>query len=238
MLDCLNVREISVSELPAEAGTRSEWGEIFKVVFKEEHIVRPADSAGAFDLQDYYRNPERYRGCFEEHLRYLDVLVNAIYWEERYPRLVTREWARTNCLAGAQPRLKVIGDISCDIEGSIELTLKATKPDCPCYVYDPVTDTVHDGVSGNGPAIMAVDNLPCEFPRESSQYFSAVLCDMVYSLAAADWQADFDQLDLPLHLKKAVIVHKGELTPSYRYLQQHLVPGARHAGGFPITAKG
>jgi saccharopine dehydrogenase (NAD+, L-lysine forming) len=231
MLDCLNVREISVPELPSEAGTRSEWGEIFKVVFREEHMVRPVDPAASFDLQAYYQDPERYQGCFEEHLRHLDVLVNAIYWEERYPRLVTREWARRNYVAGSQPRLKVIGDISCDIEGSIELTLKATKPDSPCFVYDPATDTIHEGVSGNGPAIMAIDNLPCEFPRESSQYFSAVLCDMISGLAAADWQADFDHLDLPACLKKAVIVHRGELTPSYRYLQQYLIPGERHAGG-------
>jgi alpha-aminoadipic semialdehyde synthase len=231
VLDCLHVREISVPELAIEAGTNSEWGEIFKVVFREEDMVRPVDPAASFELQDYYKSPECYHGRFEEHLRYLDVLVNAIYWEERYPRLVTREWVCRNYVAGSQPRLKVIGDISCDIEGSVELTLKATKPDNPCFVYDPVSDTIHDGVSGNGPAIMAVDNLPCEFPRESSEYFSAVLRDMVCSLASADWQADFAHLDLPSHLKKAVIVHKGELTPPFRYLQQHLVPGARHAGG-------
>jgi alpha-aminoadipic semialdehyde synthase len=227
VLDCLNVRQVAVSELAAEADTKSEWGEIFKVIFREEDLVRPADPDAAFDLQDYYKNPERYRGCFEAHLPYLDVLVNAIYWEERYPRLVTREWARRSYVPGAQPRLKVIGDISCDIEGSIELTVKATTPDSPCYVYDPVTDAVHDGVSGNGPVIMAVDNLPCEFPRESSQYFSAVMRDIVWGLAAADWRTDFAELDLPSHIKKAVIVHKGELAPSYRYLEQFLEPVQR-----------
>ncbi len=226
VLDCLNVREISVSELPIEAGTGFEWGEIFKVVFREEDMVRPIEAAGLFNLHDYYRNPERYRSCFDEHLPYLDVLVNAIYWEERYPRLVTREWVRRNFGAGRHPRLKVIGDISCDIGGSIEVTLKTATPDSPCFVYDPDKDTVHDGVAGHGPAIMAVDNLPCEFPRESSEYFSAVLRDMVSSLAAANWRANFAELDLPAHLKKAVIVHKGELTPSYRYLRQYLAFGA------------
>ncbi len=231
MLDCLNVREIAVTDLPTEAGTRSEWGEIFKVIFKEEDIARPLDAAAAFDLQDYYRRPERYRGIFEAHLPFLDVLVNAIYWEERYPRLVTREWALRTYVTGSQPRLKVIGDISCDIKGSIELTTKATKPDSPCYVYDSTLDGIRDGVCGHGPVIMAVDNLPCEFPRESSQYFSTVLRDMVSGLAAADWDADFPQLNLPSHLKKAVIVHKGELTPSYRYLQQHLGTASRSAVG-------
>jgi alpha-aminoadipic semialdehyde synthase len=118
--------------------------------------------------------------------------------------------------------LRVIGDISCDIEGSIELTLKPTYPDNPCFVYDPVEDTIRDGFVGNGPVIMAVDNLPCELPKESSQHFSTTLRGMVPDLAAADWRADFEKLALPLHLKKAVIVHKGELTPPYRYLRHYV----------------
>ncbi len=230
VLDCLNVREIAPSELQAEAGVKPPWSEILKVVFMEEHMVEPLDSKAAFDLQDYYKHPEHYRSIFEAYLPHLDVLVNAIYWEDRYPRLVTREWARRNYVPGTQPRLMVIGDISCDIEGSIELTVRATKPDNPCYVYDPTTDTQIDGVSGNGPVIMAVDNLPCELPRESSEYFSAVLRDMVPDLAAADWSADFERLDLPGYLKKAVIVHKGALTPSYRYLESHLSPRQGAAG--------
>jgi alpha-aminoadipic semialdehyde synthase len=231
VLDCLNVREIAAAELPAEADTKAEWSEILKVVFREEDMVRPKDPDVPFDLQDYYKNPERYRSCFEAHLPHLDVLVNAIYWEERYPRLVTREWTRRNYVPGAPPRLKVIGDISCDIEGSVELTFKATSPDNPCYTYDPATDTIQDGISGNGPVIMAVDNLPCEFPRESSQYFSGVLRDIVRNLASADWRADISQLDLPPDVKKAVIVHKGELAPSYRYLEQFLEPVERSLDG-------
>ena len=231
VLDCLRVREITVPELAAEAGTASEWGEIIKVVFHEEDMVNPIDAGKPFDLQDYYHHPDKYVSRFEDYLPYLDVLINAIYWEERYPRLVTRAWAREKYLGSVRPRLKVIGDISCDIEGSIELTLKISKPDNPCFVYDPVTDTVQDGIAGNGPAIMAVDNLPCEFPRESSQYFSSVLRDMVRALAAADWQADFELLDLPPHLKKAIIVHNGELTPSYQYLQSHVEHGTQPAGG-------
>jgi alanine dehydrogenase len=231
VLDAMRVREIAVRELAAEAGMASEWGDIFKVVFREEDTVRPQKPTGRFDLQEFYRNPELYQSCFEAHLPFIDVLVNAIYWEERYPRLVTRDWARSNYVPGAQPRLKVIGDISCDIRGSIELTVKTTKPDNPYFVYDPETDTACDGIFGTGPAVVAIDNLPCEFPRESSQYFSSVLRSMVRDFAAADWQADFDHLKLPPHLKKAVIVHRGELMPSYRHLQQHLDLRPHAAGG-------
>ncbi len=223
VFDSLPVKEAAVADLAcAAARSAGRATELRKVVFKEEHMVEAVEPGARFELLDYYQNPERYRGCFERHLPHLDVLVNAIYWEPRYPRLVTREWARRNYLAESPPRLKVIGDIACDIEGSIELTLKATEPDDPCFVYDAETDTTIPGVAGRGPAIMAVDNLPCELPLEASEFFSLRLRDMVPDLCAADWGADFDQLDLPLHLKKAVIVHKGKLTPSYEHLRQYL----------------
>ena len=70
--------------------------------------------------------------------------------------------------------------------------------------------------------VMAVDNLPCELPRESSEHFSQVLRDMVPALGQADFASDFEGLHLPPHLKKAVITHRGALAPDYRYLQESL----------------
>ena len=221
VFSCLQPRDVSVADLPATASDSSGTGPV-KVVFREEDMVEPNDPDRRFDLAEYYEHPERYRGCFEKHLPYLDVLVNGIYWEPRYPRLVTRKWARSNYLADRLPRLKVIGDISCDVEGSIELTVRTTQPDNPWYVYLPREDAARDGLVGDGPVIMAVDNLPCEIPRESSEYFCTVLKDMVYPLATADWQSPFEALDLPACLKRAVIVHNGELTPGYRYLNEHV----------------
>jgi saccharopine dehydrogenase (NAD+, L-lysine-forming) len=223
ILNCLPVIEIPVEDLPAVSERPSAGATpLLKVVFKEEDMVEPVMVGAKFDLQDYYRHPQKYRGTFARHLPYLDVLVNTIYWDERYPRLVTRDWTRDHYGTGLTPRLQVIGDISCDIEGSIELTLKPTEPDSPCYVYDPRHDAVSDGCAGDGPVIMAVDNLPCELPREASEHFSAALLNLAPQLAAADWGAAYEQLDLPLHLKKALIVHQGELTAPYQYLRQHL----------------
>jgi saccharopine dehydrogenase (NAD+, L-lysine-forming) len=220
VLDCLPVTEVTPEALPAAAARGgSAPGPLLKVVFKEEHMVRPVEPGAPFELQDYYDHPEKYRGDFERHLPHLDVLVNTIYWEERYPRLVTREWARRQA---GRARLQVIGDISCDIEGSIELTLKATQPDAPCFTYDPASDSVTMGCAGPGPAVMAVDNLPCELPREASQHFSRTLRGMVPALAAADWTAPFERLDLPPELKRAVIVHRGKLTPDYAHLKDFL----------------
>jgi saccharopine dehydrogenase (NAD+, L-lysine forming) len=221
VFDCLRPMEVAVADLAAAASAAAGPRPV-KVVFHEEDMVERKDRSLPFNLPEYYEHPERYEGCFEKHLPHLDVLVNCIYWDTRYPRLVTREWAKKNYVSGCSPRLKVIGDISCDIEGSVELTVRATEPDHPCYVYFPEQAFVRDGVEGNGPVIMAIDNLPCEIPRESSQYFSSVLRDMVAPLVNADWQVPFAMLDLPPYLKRAVIVHQGRLTPDYRYIQKHL----------------
>jgi alpha-aminoadipic semialdehyde synthase len=221
VFDCLKPVEVAVADLSA-AASRAAGPRPVKVVFREEDMAERKESSIPFNLAEYYEHPERYEGCFEKYLPHLDVLVNCIYWDARYPRLITRDWARNNYLPGCAPRLKVIGDISCDIEGSVELTVKATEPDDPCYVYLPEQDAIRDGVEGNGPVIMAIDNLPCEIPRESSQYFSSVLREMVVPLVHADWQVPFEMLDLPPCLKRAVIVHRGRLTPDYQYIQQHL----------------
>lgn len=212
--------EVAPADLP-RAAEAAGGQPLVQVVFAEQDMVRPRGDH-AFALQDYYDNPERYEGRFAEHLPHLDMLVNTIFWTERYPRLVTKAWAAEQFRDGGEPRLQVIGDISIDIEGSIEPSLKATYPDKPSFVYDPATDTAVDGVTGAGLVIMAVDNLPCELPRESSEHFSQVLGDMVGDLGDADWSADFEDLDLPSHLKRAVIVHKGELTPSFAHLKAHL----------------
>ena len=222
MLDALGATEIPVADLAAHASRGGEASPLLRVVFKEEDMVEPVAPGGTFDLQDYYGNPEKYRGTFANHLPYLDALVNTIYWDERYPRLVTKAWARESYTAASPARLQVIGDISCDIEGSIELTVRTTTPDVPGFVYDPTVDAALPGLEGVGPVVMAVDNLPCELPRESSDHFSRVLREMVPDLVRADWTADFAGLALPPSLKGAVIVHKGHLTPPYTYLQQHL----------------
>ena len=219
VLAWLPTTRIEPADLPRAAELAGD-APVAVCVFAESDMVRPRE--GAFDLQDYYQHPERYEGRFEEHLPHLDVLVNTIYWTERYPRLVTKAWAEASFRDGGRPRLRVVGDISIDIEGSIEPSLKATYPDTPCFVYDAATGEAVDGIEGHGLVIMAVDNLPCELPREASEHFSSVLWPMVGDLGKADWTVDFADLDLPPHLKRAVIVHKGELTPDWTHLAEHV----------------
>jgi alpha-aminoadipic semialdehyde synthase len=222
ILDLLPVRTIDPTEL---AVVPVDWPSsrhvLYVTTFREEHMARPKAAGKAFDLQSYYTHPENFAPAFEPYLAHLDVLVNAIYWDPRYPRLVTKRYLAEQ--AEREPlRLRVIGDISCDIDGSIECTVRATEPGEPVFVYNPATGDAVDGYGGDGVAVMAVDILPSELPRDASTYFSRILLPYLPALATADYAAPFDALDLPPEIKHAVIVHRGELTAAYRYLQQHL----------------
>ena len=184
--------------------------------------MEPIRAAGIFELQDYYRHPEKYRSCFEGYLPFLTVLMNCVYWDARYPRLVTRKDLDELYRGGENPKLRVIGDISCDVGGAIEATLKATEPGNPVYVYEPSTGSVRDGVEGHGPVILAVDILPTELPREASEWFGEALYPFVPALLRADYSVPFEDLALPPELKRAVVAHRGHLTPDYGYIAKFL----------------
>ncbi len=209
---------------PQEISTLSPHpdGLLHKVVFAERDMVRPVDPDRTFDLNDYFTRPEGYHSQFEEHLPHLSALVNGIYWDDRYPRLLTKQFLKSRWSQGEPLKLQVVGDISCDINGSIECTEKATPSDQPMYVYDPRLDTIQDGVEGEGLVIMAVDNLPAEVPRDASQAFSESLLPFMPALCTADYTQPHAALRLPPEIRNAIICHQGTLSPAYRYLQDHL----------------
>lgn len=221
ILDILPVTEIQPAELAAfmAAGQHSRF-RVYKVVFHEQDMVAPIDPDHEFELQDYYRHPEKYRGVFAGYLEHLSILLNGIYWDARYPRLVKREWLRNYWTPGS--RLKVLGDVTCDIGGSIECNLAAADPGQPVYVYLPDQGTIVQGWQGPGPVVMAVDNLPSELPRESSTYFGDKLLPLVPGIARADLSAPFDELSLSPEIMRALIAHRGTLTPDYAYISDHL----------------
>ncbi len=192
----------------------------YKIVFNEDDMVKPI--TGQFELQDYFHHPEKYVSQFENYLPYLNVLVNGIYWTEAYPRLVTKAYLKNETILKSNLPLKVIGDISCDIDGSIEITYKATKPDNPTFTYFAQGGRFEDGTLRNGITVMAVDNLPCEFPREASMEFSGVLKPFVRDMVAADFNSEFENVKLPFPLKTAMILHKGAITNDYSYMNEFI----------------
>ncbi|MEA3475897.1 MAG: bifunctional lysine ketoglutarate reductase /saccharopine dehydrogenase family protein [Candidatus Cloacimonadota bacterium] len=223
ILDELPIIEISPSQLLNLNQVKSiSRNHIHKVIFKEEHLVMPKEGNEEFRLQDYYENPQHYKSQFAKYIPHLSILVNCIYWTLQCPRFVTKENLKSLYLKDKNQKLQVIGDISCDINGSIEFTSKMTKPDSPTYVYNPLVDKEYDGIQGNGVVVMARGNLPCEIPRESSIFFSNELIDFVPQIVNAHSSDSLDKNALPLPIRKALIVYKGELTKDFEYIKEYL----------------
>ena len=223
MLHCFPYKTISAPILTEMyENFTSDYYNFYKVVFNEEDLVRPKNNNHRFELNDYFTHPEKYESQFENYIPYLSILINGIYWTEKYPRFVTKEYLKNQTILSSNLNLKVIGDISCDIDGSIEITCKATKPDNPTYTYYATEDRYEEGVQRTGVTVMAVDNLPCEFPRESSEAFSAVLKNFIPSLVTENYACDFKEISLPDPLRRALVLLKGELTPNYFYMKEFI----------------
>jgi alpha-aminoadipic semialdehyde synthase len=124
-------------------------------------------------------------------------------------------------LYGTKPafRLSVIGDLSCDIKGTIEITKKATTSSEPAFVYDPVTKKISNDMSHNGIAVMAIDNLPCEFPKESSDEFAEQVREYVYQIAVHGITDITNHHALSTVIRNAVVTQNGKLTHRFKYLK-------------------
>lgn len=224
ILDLLPAVAVEPQEVPDLVRGGGSPFSIYRAVFTEADTVESVDGT-AFDLAEFRSHPELYRGVFERCVPYLSAVVNCVYWESRFPRLLTKDFLRRHWLED-RPRLRVIGDITADLEGSIEPTVLITEPGSPVYVYDPLTGRTAEGVEGRGPVIMAVDILPAELPRDASAYFSGVLLNYIPAIVRADYTVGWEDLALPPEIKRAVITYQGRLTPAYEYLSEYLQAGA------------
>ncbi len=218
IFECLPLERVRPDAL---ASIDRDPHKIYLCVFKEEHLVAHCDGE-PFDLQEYYRHPERYRSRFARYLPYLTIVVNAVYWESRYPRFITWDNLAELFEGTNRPRLCAIADISCDIGGAVECTVRATDSGMPAYLCDPLNRSVTDGHEGDGIVVLAVDNLPCELPADASTFFSGQLKPFVPDILKADYHASLDDCGLPPEIRRAVVVYNGKLTPSFEYLRRHL----------------
>ncbi|KAI8553246.1 hypothetical protein RHMOL_Rhmol05G0000900 [Rhododendron molle] len=147
------------------ARTSKRVFQVYGCVVTPQDMVEPKDPTKPFDKADYYAHPEHYSPIFHEKIApYASVIVNCMYWEKRFPRLLTtkqlQELMRKGCpLVG-------ISDITCDIGGSIEFVNQSASIDSPFFRYDPFTDSYNQDTDGNGLICLAVDILPTEFAKE------------------------------------------------------------------------
>jgi len=221
LIDLFPHVSLSASELLELDLSDSDNNHIYKVVFKEEDISEPIDANHSFELQDYYHYPEKYKNKFEHYVPKLTVLMNCMYWNANYPRIITKDFLHDH-FSNGQPRLEVIGDITCDPDGSIECTHKGTLIQDPVFVYNPISRIPTMGFDGEGILVMAVDILPSELPREASMAFGDALLPFVEAISKADFSVSFEDLKLPAEIKKALILHEGKLTPDFQYINRYL----------------
>lgn len=222
IFECLPYEYIEPQDLKSfiESG-RAGRDKIYLTVFKEEDLVE-SKSGQAFELQDYYDHPHKYQAKFSPYLDYLTILVNATYWEARYPKFVTWDSLKNLFGQNKSAKLAAIADITCDINGSIECNVKSTDSGDPAYRVLPLQHTTEDGHIGEGIILLAVDNLPAELPKDASEYFSAALTPFVPGILSADFSKPLAESGLPPEIINAVIVYNGELTKNYLYLNDFL----------------
>ncbi|KAL2503389.1 lysine-ketoglutarate reductase/saccharopine dehydrogenase bifunctional enzyme [Forsythia ovata] len=186
--------------------------QVYGCVVTCQDMVEHKDPSKFFDKVDYYAHPQNYRPIFHEKIApFSSVIVNCMYWEKRFPRLLTikqlQDLMRNGCpLVG-------ISDITCDIGGSIEFVNQTTLIDSPFFRYDPLDNSYHHDMEGSGLICSAVDILPTEFAREASQHFGDILSQFIRILASSNYIEE-----LPSHLRRACIVHGGAITSLYEYI--------------------
>jgi len=222
ILHLLPVIERSPEQLLQLQNERSLPGNVvYKTVFEEKHLSKNKENAESFDLSHYYAHPEAYQNDFTQYIPSLSCLMNCMYWDERYPRIVTKDYLE-QLFQNGRPKLTVIGDITCDPDGSIACTHKGTEIEDPVFVYNPFTRQPVSGFQGEGVLVMAVDILPSELPKEASEAFSNALLKYIPAIVTCDYQQPFEALTLPSPIKKALILHQGALCPDYAYLKTYL----------------
>jgi len=194
---------------------------LYKVAFgRDDRMER--NGGGPIETGELRAHPERFHSTMPPHLAHLTVLVNGVYWEPGQPRVVGLTDLRALYDGDKTPRLRVLGDISCDLHGSIEANVRITTPGDPIYVYDVASGQAASGVSGRGPVVLAVDNLPCELPVDASQHFGDALLRFLPAMVRCDWSRPFLELNLPDEIRRAIILHRGQLTPAFAGLARHL----------------
>jgi len=190
------------------------------VVGSKDYMI-PNDPNKKYNRAEYYSNPASYSCNFASTIApYTSVIINNTYWDEHYPRLITRQelkdlWRKRN-----KGRLLAVGDISCDVNGSIESMAKTTSIDEPIFMFDPSTGRTSDNIDSPGILFLAVDNLPTELPKEASCYFGDLLMPYIPSVTRSNTNIDYNQMkeQLPKEVFPAIITANGSLTPPYEYI--------------------
>jgi alanine dehydrogenase len=205
----LEILEIlGIMEVEPQDFLRNDFEEpVFTCLSTADYLRRISD--GGYEQAHFYANPEAYESQFMPFTEVAEILIAAAYWDPKAPRLFELEAIRSPNFS-----ISVIADITCDIDGSIPTTHRASTILAP--VYDVDRDTYLElppFASQDSISVMAIDNLPCELPRESSAEFSRQLREWVVP--------ELGNPKSPI-LEKATIARDGNLTLDFMYLSDYV----------------
>ncbi len=204
MLEAMKIRRVSVTEY-----LQNDFEEAVYTQLRSADYHKNSDGK-IFD-NDFYSNPSNYESDFQKFYQQTDILIATAYWNPKAPLLFTKEETQRHDF-----KIKVIADITCDINGSIPTTVQASTIAEPFYDFNPQTLHVAPPFSNSqNITVMAVDNLPCEMPRDASIDFGN---DLINRVLPSLLVADTEQI-----IENALVTKQGYLTQNFSYLEEYVL---------------
>ena len=209
VLDQMRIKEVNLYDFTDKVFSHPVYCQIHSEHFNVKK------GTNFFDKKDFFKNPAGYVSTFFELAKKADILMACAYWNAQAPKLFTKEQMRSS-----EFNIKVIGDITCDVAGSIPSTLKSTSIDNPVYDYNPFSEDLEVPYSSDkNVTVMAIDNLPCELSRDASEDFGKQLINKVFPLIFGT--------DKNIIIEKATIAKDGTLTSLFEYLSEYVSEGSK-----------
>jgi len=203
VLDAIKIKEVSVENYLTKTYTQPVYTQIDVL----DYNVRKDGSV--LDFNDFFQNPQDYVSNFERFTKVSDIYITGHFHANEAPNILTREM-----LQSKDCKIKVVADISCDVDGSIACTLRSSTIADPLYGYLPIENKEVDVFHPAAIVVMAVDNLPCELPKDASEGFGEMFMEHVIP---AFFDGDKDGV-----LQRAKMTENGKLTPRFSYLQNYV----------------
>ncbi|MES2588186.1 MAG: NAD(P)-dependent oxidoreductase [Bacteroidota bacterium] len=203
IMDLLPIIEVS----PEEFLTKTFDEPVFTHLEVEDYFGRKDGSE--FDKKDFYANPSEYKSLFPAYGKEADMYVACHYWSNKSPLIITRNDFKEN------ERLKVVSDISCDIDGPIACTLKPTTIPNPFFGYNPSSEKEDDFMKKDNVMVMSVDNLPCELSKDASEDFGNELIKYILPALFVEDPDNIIGRGSETNLN-------GELTEYFSYLEEYV----------------
>lgn len=203
ILDAIKIKEVSVENYLTKNYTQPVYTQIDVLDYNKRKDGK------VLDFNDFYNNPQEYVSDFEKFTKVTEVFIAGHYYANQSPVILTQEMLQSN-----DCKIKVVADISCDVNGPVASTLRSSTIAEPLYGYLSAENKEVDVFHPAALVVMAVDNLPCELPKDASEGFGEMFMEHVIP---AFFNGDKDGI-----LQRAKITEKGKLTPRFSYLQDYV----------------